>query len=102
MPNCLRPARASSALNAQFEHANIRLPEQFDRWLRLVFVTPNMHKMHHSRQQPETDSNYSNLPSIWDRLGTITARASRNCAMVSTDSMIPNSNRLVGCSRCPS
>jgi sterol desaturase/sphingolipid hydroxylase (fatty acid hydroxylase superfamily) len=59
-----------SALNAQFEHANIRLPERLDRWLRLVFVTPNMHKMHHSRHQPETDSNYSNLLSIWDRLGS--------------------------------
>ncbi|GEC53894.1 sterol desaturase/sphingolipid hydroxylase (fatty acid hydroxylase superfamily) [Bradyrhizobium japonicum] len=58
-----------SALNAQFEHANIRLPERLDRWLRLVFVTPNMHKMHHSRHQPETDANYSNLLSIWDRLG---------------------------------
>lgn len=58
-----------SALNAQFEHANIRLPNRLDRWLRLLFVTPNMHKMHHSRRQPETDSNYSNLLSIWDRLG---------------------------------
>ena len=58
-----------SALNAQLEHANIRLPERLDWWLRLLFVTPNMHKMHHSRHQPETDSNYSNLLSIWDRLG---------------------------------
>jgi sterol desaturase/sphingolipid hydroxylase (fatty acid hydroxylase superfamily) len=58
-----------SALNAQWEHANIRLPERLDWWLRFLFVTPNMHKMHHSRYQPETDSNYSNLLSIWDRLG---------------------------------
>lgn len=58
-----------SALNGQLEHANIRLPERLDRRLRLLFVTPNMHKMHHSRHQPETDSNYSNLLSIWDRLG---------------------------------
>jgi sterol desaturase/sphingolipid hydroxylase (fatty acid hydroxylase superfamily) len=58
-----------SALNAQLEHANIRLPERLDWWLRLLFVTPNMHKVHHSRLQPETDSNYSNLLSIWDRLG---------------------------------
>lgn len=58
-----------SALNAQLEHANIRLPERLDRWLRILFVTPNMHKVHHSRDQPETDSNYSNLLSIWDRLG---------------------------------
>lgn len=58
-----------SALNGQLEHANIRLPDRLDRWLRLLFVTPNMHKMHHSRYQPETDSNYSNLLSIWDRIG---------------------------------
>jgi sterol desaturase/sphingolipid hydroxylase (fatty acid hydroxylase superfamily) len=58
-----------SAFNAQLEHANIKLPERLDSWLRLLFVTPNMHKMHHSRYQPETDSNYANLLSIWDRLG---------------------------------
>ncbi|SDS86064.1 sterol desaturase family protein [Bradyrhizobium canariense] len=59
-----------SALNAQLEHANIRVPERLDRWLRLLFVTPNMHKVHHSRHLPETDMNYSNLLSIWDRLGS--------------------------------
>jgi len=58
-----------SALNAQLEHANIRLPATLDRWLRLLFVTPNMHKVHHSRHLPETDMNYANLPSIWDRIG---------------------------------
>ena len=58
-----------SAFNAQLEHANIRLPARLDRRLRLAFVTPNMHKVHHSRRQPETDMNYSNLLSVWDRLG---------------------------------
>jgi sterol desaturase/sphingolipid hydroxylase (fatty acid hydroxylase superfamily) len=58
-----------SAMNGQFEHANIRLPATLDRWLRLLFVTPNMHKVHHIRHLPETDMNYSNLLSIWDRLG---------------------------------
>jgi sterol desaturase/sphingolipid hydroxylase (fatty acid hydroxylase superfamily) len=58
-----------SAMNAQFEHANIRLPATLDRWLRLLFVTPNMHKVHHHRHLPATDMNYSNLLSIWDRLG---------------------------------
>lgn len=63
-----------SALNAQLEHANVKLPERIDRWLRLVFVTPNMHKVHHSRVQRETDSNYGNIFSLWDRLcGTYTA-----------------------------
>jgi sterol desaturase/sphingolipid hydroxylase (fatty acid hydroxylase superfamily) len=58
-----------SAMNGQLEHANIRLPAKLDRWLRLLFVTPNMHKVHHVRHLPETDMNYSNLLSIWDRLG---------------------------------
>ena len=58
-----------SPLNAQFEHANIRLPPRLDWWMRLLFVTPNMHKVHHSRHLPDTDNNYSNLLSIWDRLG---------------------------------
>ncbi len=57
-----------SATNAQLEHANIRLADRLDRWLRLLFVTPNMHKVHHSRLQPETDSNYANIFSVWDRI----------------------------------
>ena len=65
-----------STLNAQLEHANLRVPERVDRMLRWLFVTPNMHKVHHSRLQPETDSNYSNIFSLWDRLfGTYTSSA---------------------------
>jgi sterol desaturase/sphingolipid hydroxylase (fatty acid hydroxylase superfamily) len=63
-----------SAVNAQLEHANIRLREPLDRLVRALFVTPNMHKAHHSRRQTETDSNYSNIFSLWDRVfGTYTA-----------------------------
>lgn len=63
-----------STLNAQLEHTNIKLFAPLDRVLRLLFVTPNMHKVHHSREQMETDSNYSNIFSIWDRIfGTYTA-----------------------------
>ena len=63
-----------SALNAQLEHANIKLNSRLDGWLRLVMVTPHMHKSHHSRDQRETDSNYSNIFSFWDRFfGTYTA-----------------------------
>ncbi|NNE35313.1 MAG: sterol desaturase family protein [Rhodothermales bacterium] len=53
----------------QFHHANIAVPEPLDRLLRIFVVTPNMHKVHHSRVQVETDSNYSALLSIWDRIG---------------------------------
>lgn len=52
----------------QFQHANISVGPALDRALRLVIVTPFMHKVHHSDWQPETDSNYASLFSIWDRL----------------------------------
>jgi len=58
-----------SAFNAQLRHANVSLPTRLDRFLRLVLVTANMHKVHHSRHQSEANVNYSNLLSIWDRLG---------------------------------
>ncbi len=50
----------------QFHHADISIG-RWDRWLRWLIVTPNMHKVHHSDWQPETDSNYSTLLSVWDR-----------------------------------
>jgi sterol desaturase/sphingolipid hydroxylase (fatty acid hydroxylase superfamily) len=64
---------AENAINLA-SHANLRLPERVDRALRFVLVTPNMHCLHHSSFQPETDSNYGQLFSVWDRLfGTYTA-----------------------------
>jgi sterol desaturase/sphingolipid hydroxylase (fatty acid hydroxylase superfamily) len=48
-------------------HANISLGRA-DRWLRWIIVTPDMHKIHHSTWRPETDSNYSTVLSVWDRL----------------------------------
>lgn len=53
---------------AMFNHANIVLPPALDRLLRLVVVTPDMHRVHHSVARDETDSNFGfNLP-WWDRL----------------------------------
>jgi len=52
----------------QWHHANIALPAWLDRVIRAIIVTPFMHKVHHSRWQPETDSNYASLFSWWDRL----------------------------------
>jgi sterol desaturase/sphingolipid hydroxylase (fatty acid hydroxylase superfamily) len=59
-------------------HANLRLPERFDRALRVLFVTPNMHSLHHSAWQPETDSNYGQVFSFWDRLFGTYSAAPRN------------------------
>jgi sterol desaturase/sphingolipid hydroxylase (fatty acid hydroxylase superfamily) len=53
---------------AMFSHANIRLGEKTDRTLRLFIVTPDMHRIHHSTFQPETDSNYGVVTPLWDRL----------------------------------
>jgi sterol desaturase/sphingolipid hydroxylase (fatty acid hydroxylase superfamily) len=55
-------------LSTQFTHANISLPAWFDRSLSYVFVSPNMHKVHHHWKQPYTDSNYGAVFSIWDRI----------------------------------
>jgi sterol desaturase/sphingolipid hydroxylase (fatty acid hydroxylase superfamily) len=51
-----------------FHHSNLRVPGSIDRGLRWLIVTPWMHYVHHSRWQPETDSNYSSFLSIWDRI----------------------------------
>jgi len=60
--------RLLSGLQAQFEHANIRMPRHLDGWLSLAITTPNYHKVHHSREHGQTDTNYGNIFSIWDRL----------------------------------
>jgi len=58
-------------LGAQFQHSNLRLPALADRALRLILVTPAMHRIHHSGLREESDSNYATLFSGWDRiLGT--------------------------------
>lgn len=53
---------------AMFNHANILLPKPVDRVLRLLIVTPDMHRIHHSTDPRETDSNYGFNLAIWDRM----------------------------------
>jgi sterol desaturase/sphingolipid hydroxylase (fatty acid hydroxylase superfamily) len=64
-------------LNAtsMFNHANVRIAAAVDRVLRWLVVTPDMHRVHHSLERDETNSNFGfNLP-IWDRLfGTYRAQ----------------------------
>ena len=65
--------RLLQATNGTIEHGNIRLWAPLDRVLSLFWVTPNVHKIHHSRHVSETNSNYANLLTIYDRLlGTYT------------------------------
>lgn len=60
---------------AMFNHANLRLPQAVDKMVRLVLVTPDMHRVHHSVHRDQHDSNYGFALSIWDRLfGTYIAQ----------------------------
>jgi sterol desaturase/sphingolipid hydroxylase (fatty acid hydroxylase superfamily) len=57
-------------LNAtsMFNHGNIRLPAALDRVLRWIIVTPDMHRVHHSTEDDETNSNFGFNLTWWDRL----------------------------------
>lgn len=60
---------------AMFNHANLALPKRLDRLVRMVLVTPDMHRVHHSVHRTEHDSNYGFALSIWDRMfGTYIAQ----------------------------
>jgi sterol desaturase/sphingolipid hydroxylase (fatty acid hydroxylase superfamily) len=60
---------------AMFNHSNVRLPLTLDRLVRLLVVTPDMHRVHHSHLAHETNSNFGFNLSLWDRLfGTYRAQ----------------------------
>jgi len=60
---------------SMFNHGNIRIPLAVDRIIRMVLVTPDMHRVHHSVIMRETNSNYGFSFSWWDRLlGTYKAQ----------------------------
>ncbi len=64
------------ALATLFTHTNLALPDPIDRAVRTLLVTPNMHRIHHSAREVETNSNYGTVLSLWDRLfGTYTPDA---------------------------
>ena len=61
--------------SALFNHANFNLPTSLDAIVRRIFVTPDMHRVHHSVHVKETDSNYGFFLSIWDQIfGTYIAQ----------------------------
>jgi sterol desaturase/sphingolipid hydroxylase (fatty acid hydroxylase superfamily) len=60
---------------AQFQHANIRLPERLESGLWLALVPPAMHRIHHTPTREDTNSNYGTILTVWDRLfGTLRRR----------------------------
>ena len=64
--------RTVTSFFTYFTHANVRLPRWFERNMRWLFITPELHKFHHHKVTPWTDRNFGNVLSIWDRLfGTL-------------------------------
>jgi len=64
-----------ATLSGFFTHCNFSLPERVDRVIRLFFITPDMHRVHHSTDPRETDSNYGVVFPWWDRMfGTYVAQ----------------------------
>jgi sterol desaturase/sphingolipid hydroxylase (fatty acid hydroxylase superfamily) len=53
---------------AMFNHGNVRLPLGLDRVLRLILVTPDMHRVHHSVEDDEANCNFGFSLPWWDRL----------------------------------
>ena len=64
--------------SSMFNHSNIKIPKSIDRVLRLLVVTPDMHRVHHSVDPKETNSNYGFNVPWWDRLlGTYRAQPAK-------------------------
>lgn len=66
--------QSMSVVLSQFNHANIVVPGWLNKGLSTIFVTPDMHRVHHHYRMPYTDTNFGNIFSFWDKLfGTYTA-----------------------------
>jgi sterol desaturase/sphingolipid hydroxylase (fatty acid hydroxylase superfamily) len=83
-PAALAVYEAAAVGFALWSHANVALPGRLDALLRRALVTPAMHHVHHSSRRAETDSNYGDVFSFWDRwfgtyceLGAEALRATR-------------------------
>ncbi len=86
-----------SVVATQFNHANISLPKKLDTLLSYIFVSPDMHKVHHHYVLPYTDSNYGNIFSIWDRLfGTFTTLDRTKIIYGIDTHMDPKENNAIG------
>lgn len=60
--------QSMSVVLSQFNHANIVVPRWLNAVISPVFVTPDMHRVHHHYRMPYTDTNFGNIFSFWDRV----------------------------------
>ncbi len=52
----------------EFHHSNLSIPPTLDRLVRFIIPSPMMHRLHHSMQRKEHNTNYGSMLSLWDRL----------------------------------
>jgi sterol desaturase/sphingolipid hydroxylase (fatty acid hydroxylase superfamily) len=69
------------ALATMFHHSNLKLPAGLERALSWIIVTPSIHWVHHHALRADTDSNYSALLSVWDRLFASRSATVRTASM---------------------
>lgn len=82
-----------------FSHANVRLSAPVERVLRYFVVTPDLHRIHHSSWQPETNSNFGALFPVWDIVfGTLrtNARAPHETMPLGLDEVRDGRERRLG------
>jgi sterol desaturase/sphingolipid hydroxylase (fatty acid hydroxylase superfamily) len=85
------------AIHGVFTHVDFRLPSWCENSLRWLFVTPDMHRVHHSVDLREGNSNYGSILSIWDRMfGTLIVQPKKTGAafemgLPATEGLVPNS-----------
>jgi sterol desaturase/sphingolipid hydroxylase (fatty acid hydroxylase superfamily) len=68
-PICVVVYETLYAVQLIFEHSNWKLDRRIDRVLSYFIVTPNYHRLHHSKLLEHSDSNYASFLTIWDWIG---------------------------------
>jgi sterol desaturase/sphingolipid hydroxylase (fatty acid hydroxylase superfamily) len=68
-------------VSALFHHSNLKLPQKLERVLSFIIVTPSIHWVHHHAKRIDTDSNYSTVLSVWDRLFSSRSKTVRTVDM---------------------
>lgn len=82
--------QAAETVSAVFAHSAVRMPKRLARGLGWVFVTPNLHHVHHHYVLPYTDRNFGGVLSIWDRLfGTFAELEADECVFGLDTHMAP-------------
>ena len=69
------------AVAAIFHHSNVKLPARLERALSWIIVTPSIHWIHHHAIRADTDSSYSTVLSLWDRLFGSSSKTVRNAEL---------------------